>query len=211
MGGRLRHISAGQAGVWGVNRNQNIYYRAKKRWLHVGGKLKQIDSGPRGIVCGVNKYDNIYCRLQVSSRCRQGRRWVRVPGKLKYISCGDYGHWGVNKANDIYFREGVSRSNPGGLKWQKIPGKLKQIEAGQYGQVWGVNRLGRVYVRTGVTQQMPWGKGWKKVKTVKAWRRVTIGIGAVYGVAKNGRVYRTLPATGGVTPRPPAKGKCSLL
>ena len=197
VGGRLRHISAGQAGVWGVNRHDNIYYRAKRRWIHVGGKLRQIDSGPGGIVCGVNKYNNIYCRLQITSRYRRGRRWVQVPGKLKYISCGEYGHWGVNKANDIYFREGVSRSNPAGLKWRKVPGKLNQLEAGKSGQLWGVNRVGNIYIRTGVTEQTPWGSGWKRVRTKKRWRRVTIGIGTVIGVGKNGKVYRTIPATGG--------------
>ena len=97
----------------------------------------------------------------------------------------------------IYFREGVSRSNPVGSKWRRIPGKLKQLEAGQYGQVWGVNRVGHIYVRTGVSQQTPWGRGWKRVKTAKAWRRVTIGIGAVFGIATNGKVYRTVLRTGG--------------
>ena len=106
----------------------------------------------------------------------------------------------------IYFREGVSRSNPAGLKWRRVPGKLTQLEAGQYGQVWGVNKRGWVYVRKGVTEQVPWGRGWKRVKTKKSWRHITIGIGTVYGVAKHGKVYRTIPATGGVSPRPPAKG-----
>ena len=206
VSGRLRHISSGQAGVWGVNRHHSIYYRGKRRWYRVPGKLKQIDSGPKGIVCGVNKYDNIYCRTQITSGSKRGRSWVRIPGKLKYISCGEFGHWGVNKANNIYFREGVSRSNPAGLKWRRVPGKLNQLEAGQYGQLWGVNRVGHVYIRTGVTERTPWGRGWKRVKTKKKWRRITIGIGSVYGVGKNGKVYRTVPATGGVTPRPSAKG-----
>ena len=196
VGGRLRHITSGQAGVWGVNRHNNIYYRGKRRWLHVPGKLKQIDSGPRGIVCGVNKIDDIYCRIQIISRYRRGRRWAHISGKLKYISCGEYGYWGVNKANNIYFREGVSRSNPAGLKWRHIPGKLSQLEAGQYGQVWGVMN-GNIYVRTGITQQTPWGHGWKRVRTKKKWSRITIGIGTVFGVGKNGRIYRTIPATGG--------------
>jgi hypothetical protein len=74
---------------------------------------------------------------------------------------------------------------------------LKQLEAGQYGQVWGVNRVGHIYVRTGVTQGAPWGRGWKRVKTAKTWRRISIGIGAVFGVATNGKVYRTVPRTGG--------------
>ncbi len=125
---RTETYSSGQAGVWGVSGSGYVYYRmgvtAKRPkgryWKRVSGRLKQIDSGPRGIVCGENKYDYIYCRLRISSRYRRGRKWVRVPGKLKYISCGEYGYWGVNKANKIYFRQGVSRSNPMGLKWRNV-------------------------------------------------------------------------------------------
>ena len=196
VGGRLNYITSGQAGVWGL-KSGKIYFRQRRRWFYVSGRLKQIDSGPKGIVCGVNKNNYIYCRAQITRRNKRGRRWVRLPGKLKYISCGEYGHWGVNKANNIYFREGVSRSNPLGLKWRRVPGKLKQLEAGQYGQLWGVNRFGHMFVRTGITEQTPWGRGWKRVKTVKSWRRISIGIGAAYGVGANGRVYRTVLATGG--------------
>ena len=205
VAGGLKHVSSGQAGVWGVSVSGYVYYRvgvAAKRpkgrsWKRVSGRLKQIDSGPRGLVCGVNKYNNIYCRTKISSRYRYGRSWIRIPGKLKYISCGDYGYWGVNKANNIYFRQGVSRSNPLGSKWRRVPGKLRQIEAGKFGQVWGVSTSGRIYVRTRVTASKPWGAGWKMVKTRKQWRHITIGVGAVFGVATNGRVYRTAPATGG--------------
>lgn len=205
VSGGLKHISSGQAGVWGVSGSGYVYFRkavtAKRPkgryWKRVSGRLKQIDSGPRGIVCGVDKRDNIYCRTRITTRYKQGRRWSRLPGKLKYISCGEYGYWGVNKNNDIFFRVGVSRSYPLGLKWRRVGGKLRQIEAGKSGQVWGVSPTGRLYVRTRVTARKPWGVGWKYVKTRKAWRHVTIGIGAVFSVAANGRVFRTAPATGG--------------
>ena len=205
VGGRLKHISSGAAGVWGVSKSYSIYYRqganrrnrAGRRWVRVSGKLKQIDSGPSGIVCGVSRSNRIYCRTSVTRSSRSGRGWMRIPGGLKYISCGDYGYWGVNRRNNIYFREGVSRGNLRGTRWRKIPGKLTQIEAGRFGQVWGVNRHGRVYVRRGISERVPWGRGWKLVRTKKKWKHVTIGIGAVYGVAQNGYVYRTAPTTGG--------------
>lgn len=203
--GQVKHISSGKAGVWGVHGGGNIYYRSgltrknKKgvTWKQVPGKLKQIDSGPRGVVCGVNKYDNIYCRLQITSRTPSGKTWAKLPGKLKYISCGEYGQWGVNKANMIYFRVGYSRINPLGWTWKRIPGRLSQIEAGKYGQVWGVNSAGLLFVRTGVSEQRPWGKGWKRIKTKKSYKHVTVGIGAVFGVSRKRIVYRTTPATAG--------------
>lgn len=205
VSGRLNHISSGRAGIWGVTRSYSIYYRqgankrnrAGRRWIRISGRLKQIDSGPSGIVCGVTSSRTIYCRTSITRSSRTGRGWIRVPGRLKYISCGDYGYWGVSSSNNIYFREGVSRGNLRGSRWRRIPGKLKQIEAGRFGQVWGVNRRGNVYVRRRVSERTPWGSGWKLVRTKKKWNHVTIGIGAVFGVAKNGYVYRTTPTTGG--------------
>ena len=206
ISGGLKHISSGQAGVWGTTGSGSIYFRTSvtarrpkgRYWKRVSGKLKQIDSGPRGIVCGVNKQNKIYCRSQISQRYKRGRGWIHIPGKLKYISCGEYGYWGVSSNNHIYFREGVSRSNLLGIKWRRVAGRLRQLEAGKYGQVWGLSPGGKIYVRTRVTASKPWGIGWKRVKTRKAWRHVTIGIGAVFSVASNGHAYRTFPATGGI-------------
>ena len=62
VSGKLVHVSAGESGVWGVNAGNNIFYWSVARWQKVPGLLKQIDSGPKGIVCGVNQGDSIYCR-----------------------------------------------------------------------------------------------------------------------------------------------------
>ena len=199
------HVTSGDAGVWLI-RNGLIYIRTGARknrrlgtsWRRVPGKLTQIDSGPKGIVCGVNKYQNIYCRLGIAARTPWGKSWLHVPGKLKYISCGDYGHWGVNKYNKIYFRMAVTRSRPGGIRWKYIPGRLSQIEAGQYGQVVGVNTRKQLYVRTGVTERRPWGTRWKKVKGMNLWSHVTVGKGVLLALNARHTLYRsTLQAAGG--------------
>lgn len=203
--GKLIHVSAGQSGVWGVNRQKKIYYRmgideknpSGKSWKRIRGSLKQIDSGPTGIVCGVFDNDNIYCRLQITSKREYGGVWKKIDGKLKYISCGDYGHWGVNSANQIYFREGVSRSRPGGLRWKRISGSLVQLEAGQYGTVWGVNANGEMYVREGVKENKPYGTRWKKIPSQYLWARITVGIGTLYGVDRFGSVYKGIQTTVG--------------
>jgi hypothetical protein len=92
------------------------------------GLLKQIDSGPRGIVYGVNRNDQIYCRKGITDSQPWGVVWQRVPGELKYVSCGNLGCWGVNKNDQIWFRHGVTSSNCDGTTWANIPGSLKQIE-----------------------------------------------------------------------------------
>ena len=94
--------------------------RAGSSWRHIGGRLSQIDSGPFGIVWGVNKYHHIYVRTGITWRFRAGRGWRRIPGGLKQVSAGEYGVWGVNKYNHIYFRRGVTRKNPGGKPFLEL-------------------------------------------------------------------------------------------
>ena len=89
--------------------------RAGRRWHHIGGRLMQIDSGPFGIVWGVNIRHYIYCRTGITWRNPKGRSWRRVPGRLKYASVGQFGVWGVNRHHNIYFRYGVTRSRPQGM------------------------------------------------------------------------------------------------
>ena len=67
ISGLLKHVTTGEAGVWGVNAHDNIYFRAGSSWIHISGKLKQIDSGPGHIVYGVNSNDDIYCRTGIGT------------------------------------------------------------------------------------------------------------------------------------------------
>jgi hypothetical protein len=202
------HVTSGDSGVWLI-RGSAIYFRTgiRKnrrlglRWKRIPGGLKQIDSGPKGVVCGLNSGNNIYCRLGISSRVPWGKRWLHIPGKLKYISCGDYGHWGVNRGNKIYFRIGVTRSRPAGIRWKYISGRLTQIEAGQYGQVFGVNARKQLYVRLGVTEHRPWGRRWKKIKAVTLWSYVTVGKGVLFALSARKTLYRSnLGAVSGKLP-----------
>jgi hypothetical protein len=88
----------------------------------------QIDSGPKGIVYGVNSGHSIYCRLGITTGNPKGTSWRHIPGGLKYVSCGSYGCWGTNRADDIYFRSGVTPARCEGVSWKKIPGKLSELE-----------------------------------------------------------------------------------
>ena len=97
--------------VWGVDAENRIFYRdgvtkdntAGNEWLKVNGALKQLDSGPMDIVCGINYASNIYCRTGITESNPSGTKWQRMKGKLVYISCGDYGIWGVNKYHNVFF------------------------------------------------------------------------------------------------------------
>ena len=97
-------------------------------FLLLKGLLKQIDSGPAGILWGVNSKNNIYCRVGITTNYPKGTGWNKVTGKLKYTSCGPYGCWGVGFKNSIWFRYGVTPANCAGTSWKRIGGKLRQIE-----------------------------------------------------------------------------------
>lgn len=60
---QLTHVSVGQGGIWGVNANGQIFFYHPKTGLRtVPGSLTQVDSGPAGVVYGVNKDQKIYLR-----------------------------------------------------------------------------------------------------------------------------------------------------
>jgi hypothetical protein len=195
--GRLMYVSSGGAGVWGVYKYR-IYVRVGvggrnpkgRSWKRISGGLKQIDSGPPGIVCGVNKNDYIYCRTGIVPANKFGRSWVRVPGKLKYISCGALGHWGVNKANNIYFRYGVNPGRPQGTRWKRVRGKLHQLESGPDGALWGVMNS-RVYTRLGISKRKPIGTKWRGFKK-KRLVSISVGLGTLYGIDRKAKPWSSV-------------------
>lgn len=59
----LTHVSVGQGGVWGVNQQgQILFFHPKTSWNVIPGNLIQVDSGPAGVVYGVNSLHKIYYR-----------------------------------------------------------------------------------------------------------------------------------------------------
>ena len=91
--------------------------------------FQQIDSGPSGIVYGVSKSHDIFCRD--GSASTPGSGWKKVRGALKYVSCGIYGCWGANSKNQIWVRLGVTTEKCDGEKWVLMPGALEQVEVTQ--------------------------------------------------------------------------------
>ena len=73
--------------------------------MKVDGGLKQLDSGPSGIVCGISHNFEFYCREGITESKPTGTKWRKLGGILTYISCGDYGCWGVNKHHNVYLIE----------------------------------------------------------------------------------------------------------
>ena len=162
--GQLTCVSKGKSGVWGVNRNDDIYQQNGESWQSVPGKLVQISSGSE--VWGVNRSDEIY-------RYKGNNAWQRISGALKNVDVSDQGRvWGVNNNQDIYRRTGDS--------WQHIDGiKAKQVSVGKSG-VWVVSTNLTVYYREGTfgdqdTAGTNWVKSPQKMKWISSGRNIVVG------------------------------------
>ncbi|CAB3981094.1 Hypothetical predicted protein [Paramuricea clavata] len=118
--GSMKHVSTGEAGIWGVNSLNDVHIRkgvtsttpSGTEWKKIlPEKFKQIDSGPRGIVYAVNQPDFIFCRRGITTDIPEGTAWIRLDGLLKYVSCNVMGCYGVNWHNDVYYRTGVTEED----------------------------------------------------------------------------------------------------
>lgn len=195
VAGGLKQVSVGFKAneVWGVNRNEDIYWRQGMAgsWQKVGGKLVHVSvNGKDGeYVWGTNRNDDIYFRSGLRGQ------WKHIGGKLTQISVGQRGHvWGVNRADNIYYRNGVNG------QWKGIGGKLVYVSVGgpngEY--VWGVNRNDDIYYRNGVL-----GK-WKNIPGKLVQIEVS-DRGEVYGVNRADTIYKRVGGVNGKWVQLPGK------
>ncbi|XP_073457365.1 fish-egg lectin-like [Aquarana catesbeiana] len=84
--GSLKYYSCGPLGCWGVNSNDNIYFRQSvsptacqgSQWQLIEGALKMIEVGTDGSVYGVNSAGNVYRRDGISARNPIGTSWTQL-------------------------------------------------------------------------------------------------------------------------------------
>ena len=164
-----------QQAVWGVNRNDQIYYWNGSNWTKVDGLLKYVSVASDGTVWGVNKHDHIYRR--------SGNGWTRIQGALKQVSVGKNGKvWGVNASNHIYRWNGGSGT---GNSWSRIQGSLKHVSVAADGTVWGVNTGDKIYRWKGGNGT---GNTWENVPGLL--KQICSGSSSkVWGVNKNDQIY----------------------
>ncbi|XP_036375677.1 fish-egg lectin-like [Megalops cyprinoides] len=183
--GKLKQIDAGVGQVFGVNDGGNIYTLYGRSWVQLPGLLKHVSVGPAGI-WGTNNGNNIYKMV--------GGDWVQVPGLLKQVDAGgDQIISGVNMDDAIFCmgRQGAVQfkgpSSP--TPWQGIPGGLKYYTCGPK-SCWGVNSNDDIYIMKDVTDTNCMGnKSWQNIPGKLSMIEVATD-GSVYGVNKDGDIYR---------------------
>ena len=134
-------------------------------------------------VWGVNSADGIYKRPADGSGS-----WIRIGGALTHVSASGNGHiWGVNANDDIYVCK-----KPCNGAWKNIPGKLRQIDGGEE-YAFGSNAAMDVYRRA-----IDGSGDWYRIPGGQKMKYVSMGIGVVFGVDKEGAVFQcTLPCNTG--------------
>ena len=126
--------------------------------------MKQIDSGPEGIVVGVTESHEIYYRTGISNTNYVGKEWVKIDGSLMHVSCGASGCWGVDSAEHVYYIDGIFVQSCAGASLVAVDGKMNQVEVGVFADVYAINKHGNLYLRFGVTATNVFGTEWKLLR-----------------------------------------------
>lgn len=199
VSGIFTYVTSGQAGVWAVMANRDIFYRegishlnpTGMKWKHVGGGLQQIDSGPAGVVYGIDENHDLLCRDGIKPGSPVGLLWTRIQGSYKHVTCGSKGCWALTTNKEVLYRFGIRPDFCKGKLWIPVPSpvKMKYIEAGSEGSLWAVSEAGEVWYRDGVDELHPYGQRWKKEGSGGGYNMVTVGLNGEYALKNSGDIY----------------------
>ncbi|XP_053307907.1 fish-egg lectin-like [Spea bombifrons] len=119
--GSLKYYSCGPLGCWGVNSNNQIYYRygvspsacRGSHWKQVDGSLIMVEVGTDGSVYGVNSAGNVYKREGISAATPTGTSWTQLDfgGAFKHVAYDQGILWLLTEKEDI-FKCTVGRRTP---------------------------------------------------------------------------------------------------
>lgn len=181
--GGLKQISISNNKMYGVNRDNYVYYCANYRnngaWVALSGiRLIQVAlDGFNNIVVGVNSANEIfYADLNIESN----PNWTQIPGSLNNISISKGKLYGINSNNDIFYCDNYKIG-----KWIQLPGKLKQIYADENGTtIVGVNSSNNIfYADTNINSNPIW------TQISGSLKNISISKGVLYGVNSNDDIF----------------------
>ena len=112
--GRLKYVSCGSLGCWGVNRKNHVYFRIGVKasrpigvkWIKVGTvQLKEIEAGPGGIAAGVRPDGTVMIRVGVTRDLPYGNAWKKLDtfnAPVKHVSISLDKIYIITQLRDVY-------------------------------------------------------------------------------------------------------------
>ena len=170
--GSLKQISVAKDGsIWGVNSNDDVFYRNGSTWGNIPGKFQSVSVAADGTVMGIASFNNFYKYNHTL------KDWEYSGLGFKQISVAkESSVWGVDPNDDIYYKSGA--------KWNKIDGKLKWVSVASDGAVWGVNNIDEIFKYNHTTGT--WGN-----PIPGRLKQISVGKeGLVYGVNSEDHVFK---------------------
>ncbi|XP_030211422.1 fish-egg lectin [Gadus morhua] len=194
-GQRMKHITTGDTGTWGVSSNNQLYKMIGGNFTRVPGlSLSQVDAGGDGFLVG-STGSRAYCLRTAYARVFKGAgsvSWsVLSSYSLKYYSCGLYGCWGVDTIGRVFHTRSVNPNSCSQTGWQVVSSgslKMKMVEAASNGLVFGLSTDGKVYLRAGVNAGRTHGTFWSNIPMGVAMRHLSYDLGRLWVVSNAGNI-----------------------
>ncbi|CAL8405576.1 unnamed protein product [Arctogadus glacialis] len=194
-GQRMKHITTGDTGTWGVDNNNRLYKMIGGNFTSVPGlSLSQVDAGGDGFLVG-STGSRAYCLRTAYARAFKGAgsvSWSALPSySLKYYSCGLYGCWGVDTIGRVFHTRSVNPNSCSQTGWQVVSFgslKMKMVEAASNGLVFGLSTNGKVYLRAGVYASRTQGTSWTNIPMCVAMRHLSYDLGRLWVVSNAGMI-----------------------
>uniref|UniRef100_A0A8C5WMG2 Fish-egg lectin-like n=1 Tax=Leptobrachium leishanense TaxID=445787 RepID=A0A8C5WMG2_9ANUR len=156
VSGRAKQVDAGGNGivvvvnaadeVFCLNKDQTYSTDTALSFHKLDGLLIYYSCGLYGC-WGVNRNNDIFCRLDVTPENCVGSAWKSVSGKMVMLEVGSDGSvFAINTIGNVFKREGISVSHPAGDAWVmlNIPGPFKSLSYDD-GVLWLVNQDDNVF------------------------------------------------------------------
>lgn len=211
--GGLKQISCGEAGVWGVNRNNVLYVRTDVREDNIRGtawkqwidNIVDVASGKYGAWIVAHGEGSGYHVVHTTAA---GAFDPVKPeqANLSQVSAGRCGVWALDTSRQLFYRKGVTEAKPMGIEWIKFSTevKLKDITSGDFG-VWGVDTNNVLYFLKGSqfgTLEAPEGSSFVEVD--RNISRVSSGVLGVWaleaGASSGGQVTKSRTGLSAASP-----------
>ncbi|CAH2318885.1 Hypothetical predicted protein [Pelobates cultripes] len=112
LDGSLKYYSCGRYSCWGVNSNNDIFYRLNvspndckgSEWRQVDGNMIMVEVATDGSVYGINTIGNVYKREGISFSNPGGTEWslLTVYGPFKHVSYDNGVLWLLDSERNIF-------------------------------------------------------------------------------------------------------------